>query len=135
MLLAVLASLALAACGSSSSSSSGDASTLLKQTFTGSHKISSGNLNLAVTVDPSGSSTLSGPIKLSFGGPFQNSVGGKLPQSNFTVSVSALGKSGSLGILSTGSSGYVSLSGHELSAPGGDVQETRVEPLASRLHG
>jgi hypothetical protein len=109
VLLAVLASLALAACGSSSSSSSGDAATLLKQTFTGSHKISSGDLNLAVTVDPSGSSTLSGPIKLSFGGPFQNSSGGKLPQSNFTVNVSALGKSGSLGILSTGSSGYVTL--------------------------
>ena len=73
VLLAVVASLALAACGSSNSSSSGDAASLLKQTFTGPHKISSGELNLAVTVDPSGSSTLSGPIKLSFGGPFENS--------------------------------------------------------------
>lgn len=117
VLLAILASLALAACGSSSSSSTGDAATLLKQTFTGSHKISSGDLNLAVTVDPSGSSTLSGPIKLSFGGPFQNSAGGKLPQSNFTVSVSALGKSGSLGILSTGSGGYVSLQGTSYQLP------------------
>ena len=117
VLLAVLASFALAACGSSSSSSSGDAATLLKQTFTGSHKISSGDLNLAVTVDPSGSNTLSGPIKLSFGGPFESSSGGKLPQSNFTVSISALGKSGSLGILSTGSSGYVSLQGTSYQLP------------------
>ena len=117
VLLAFLASLTLAACGSSSSSSSADAATLLKQTFTGSHKISSGNLNFAVTVDPSGSSALSGPIKLSFGGPFDNSSGGKLPQSNFTVSVSALGKSGSLGILSTGSSGYVKLQGTSYQLP------------------
>jgi hypothetical protein len=117
VLLAVLAALALAACASSSSSSSGDAASLLKQTFTGPHKISSGDLNLAVTVDPSGSSTLSGPIKLSFGGPFQSSSAGKIPQSNFTVSISALGKSGSLGILSTGSSGYVRLQGTSYQLP------------------
>jgi hypothetical protein len=121
--LAVLASLAVAACGSSSSSSSGDAATLLKQTFTGSHKISSGDLNLAVTVDPSGSNTLSGPIKLSFGGPFENSSGGTLPQSNFTVSISALGKSGSLGLLSTGKSGYVTLQGTSYRLPQATFQK------------
>ncbi|MGZ4229578.1 MAG: hypothetical protein ACXVR0_15870 [Solirubrobacteraceae bacterium] len=123
VLLAVLASLALAACGSSSSSSSGDAATLLKQTFTGSHKISSGNLTIAVTVDPSGSTTLSGPIKLSFGGPFENSSAGKLPQSDFTVSVSALGKSGSLGLLSTGKSGYVTLQGASYQLPQATFQK------------
>jgi hypothetical protein len=123
VLLAVLASAALAACGSSSSSSSGDAATLLKQTFTGSHKISSGNLNIAVTVDPSGSTTLSGPIKLSFGGPFENSSAGKLPQSDFTVSISALGKSGSLGLLSTGKSGYVTLQGTSYQLPQATFQK------------
>jgi len=123
VLLAILASLALAACGSSSSSSSEDAATLLKQTFTGSHKVSSGNLNIAVTVDPSGSTTFSGPIKLSFGGPFQSSAGGKLPQSNFTVSVSALGKSGSLGLVSTGKSGYVTLQGTSYQMPAATFQK------------
>lgn len=123
VLLAILATLALAACGSSSSSSSEDAATLLKQTFTGSHKVSSGNLNIAVTVDPSGSTTFSGPIKLSFGGPFQSSAGGKLPQSNFTVSVSALGKSGSLGLVSTGKSGYVTLQGTSYQLPAATFQK------------
>jgi hypothetical protein len=123
VLLAILASLALAACGSSSSSSSEDAATLLKQTFTGSHKVSSGNLNIAVTVDPSGSTTFSGPIKLSFGGPFQSSASGKLPQSNFTVSVSALGKSGSLGLVSTGKSGYVTLQGTSYQLPAATFQK------------
>ena len=92
----------------------------------GSHKIYSGNLSIAVTVDPSGSSTLSGPIKLSFGGPFQNSGAGKLPESDFTVSISALGKSGSLGILSTGD-GLRHAPGRQLSAAAGDVPEARVE--------
>jgi hypothetical protein len=122
-LLAILASMALAACGSSSSSSSENASTLLQQTFTGSHKVSSGDLNIAVTVDPSGSSTFSGPIKLSFGGPFQSSAGGKLPQSDFTISVSALGKSGSLGLLSTGKSGYVTLQGTSYQLPQATFQK------------
>jgi hypothetical protein len=76
-----------------------------------------------VTVDPSGSTTLSGPIKLSFGGPFQNSGSGKLPQSNFTVSVSALGKSGSLGLLSTGKSGYVTLQGTSYQLPQATFQK------------
>jgi hypothetical protein len=123
VLLAILATLALAACGSSSSSSSEDAATLLKQTFTGSHKVSSGNLNIAVTVDPSGSTTFSGPIKLSFGGPFQSSASGKLPQSNFTVSVSALGKSGSLGLVSTGKAGYVTLQGTSYQLPAATFQK------------
>ena len=44
---------------------------LLKDTFEGNHKIDSGNINLALTIDPTGSTSVSGPIKLSFGGPFQ----------------------------------------------------------------
>ncbi len=118
LLVASLASIALAACGSSSSAgSSADASSLLKETFAGSHRINSGNLNLTLTVDPSGSSTLSGPITLSFGGPFESQGAGKLPQSSFKVSVSAMGKTGSLRILSTGSSGYITLQGTSYQLP------------------
>jgi hypothetical protein len=118
LLVASLASIALAACGSSSSAgSSADASSLLKETFAGSHRINSGNLNLTLTVDPSGSSTLSGPITLSFGGPFESQGAGKLPRSDFKVSVSAMGKRGSLGILSTGSSGYITLQGTSYQLP------------------
>ena len=71
LLLACLASVAVAACGSSSASSSQDAASLLKHTFEGNHKIDSGNLNLALTINPIRIEQLSGPIKLSFGGPFQ----------------------------------------------------------------
>src|SRR5581483_11120031 len=115
-------SLVLAACGSSAGTS-GSPGTLLSQTFTGKHKVSSGVLNLTLTIDPSGSSTLSGPITLNFGGPFQTRGAGKLPESNFTVSVSALGRSASLGILSTGAAGYVSLSGTSYQMPQATFQK------------
>jgi hypothetical protein len=122
LIMIVLASLAVAGCGSASSGSA-DPNTLLSQTFTGTHKVTSGDLNLMLTVDPSGSSTLSGPITLSFGGPFQTRGAGKLPESNFTVSASALGRGVSLGILSTGTAGYVNLQGTSYQMPQATFQK------------
>jgi hypothetical protein len=128
----VFASLLVVACGSSSGSgTTSDPNTLLKQTFSGSHKISSGNLSVALTIDPSGSSTLSGPISLTFGGPFQSAGSGKLPQSNFSVSVSALGQKGSLGLLSTGTNGYITLSGTSYQLPKSNFQ--KLESSVSQL--
>ena len=120
LLITGLACLALSACGSSSS---GDATNLLKQTFSGSHTVNSGTLNFALSVTPSGSSTLNGPITFSFGGPFQTLGPGKLPKSNFSVSISALGKTGSLAILSTGTNGYVTLSGTSYQLPAATFQK------------
>lgn len=118
---ALLAVLALAACGSSSSGSSG-AQNLIKQTFSGSHSVRSGVLQFALTLDPSGSSTLTTPLSLSLSGPFQSRGSGKLPESNFTVNISALGRHGSLGVISTGSSGYVALQGASYQLPAADFQ-------------
>ncbi len=122
LLLAMVASLAIAACGSSSSSGSESAPTLLRQTFSGTHKVNSGTLNVSLTVTPSGSGTLTGPITLSLGGPFQSLGTGKLPQSDFNISLSALGSSGSIGILSTGTSGYVTYQGASYELPPADFQ-------------
>ncbi|HTP20424.1 MAG TPA: hypothetical protein VMJ65_12520 [Solirubrobacteraceae bacterium] len=122
LIMVVLASLFVAACGSSSSGSASP-STLLSQTFTGTHKVTSGNLNLTLTIDPSGSSVLSGPITLSFGGPFQTRGAGKLPESNFTVSASALGRGVALGIISTGAAGYVTLQGTSYRMPQATFQK------------
>jgi hypothetical protein len=113
--------LALSACGSSGSS--GNASTLLNQTFSGPHAVNSGNLSFSITVNPSGSSTLRGPITLSFGGPFQSLGKGKLPASNFSISIGALGRSGSLSILSTGTNGYVTLQGTSYQLPAATFQK------------
>jgi len=123
-----ITALTLGACGSSSS---GDAANLLQQTFSGAHKVSSGNLNFGFTVNPSGSSTLKGPITLSFGGPFQSLGTGKLPQSNFNVTLNALGNSGSIGILSTGTAGYVTYQGASYRLPQAAFQ--RLESSFSQL--
>jgi hypothetical protein len=116
VLVAALVTVAmmLAACGSSSSGGSGssaNAKALLKQTFTQGHKVTSGNLNFSLTLNPNGSKTLKGPLSLSFGGPFESQGAGKLPQSNFNISFNGFGKSGSLGIVSTGSTGFITLQG------------------------
>jgi hypothetical protein len=104
---------ALAGCGGSSQSAVG----LLKQTFCGQHSVKSGNLNVALTVMPSGSQTLKGPISLSLSGPFQSLGAGKLPKSDLTIALSALGNSTSVGIISTGSHGYVTFSGSNYRLP------------------
>jgi hypothetical protein len=123
LLVVGVASVVLAACGSSSGGSSESASNLLKQTFTGSHAVSSGNLSFRLTLSPAGSSTLKGPIALSFGGPFQSRGTGKLPASNFNISFGALGQSGSIAILSTGTAGYVTVQGTSFQLPAASFQK------------
>jgi hypothetical protein len=103
----------LAGCGASS----GNAVGLLKQTFCGKHKVTSGNLNVALTVTPSGSRTLTGPLSVSVSGPFQSLGSGKLPESDLTVALSGLGSSTSVDIISTGSHGYVTVSGSSYQLP------------------
>ena len=119
--LAVVAAAALlAACGGSSS---GDARSLLSQTFSGKHTVNSGQLQFSVSLTPSGSTSLTSPISFGFGGPFQSRGPGKLPASNFTLSLSGLGRSGSLGILSTGTAGYVTLKGTSYALPAATFQK------------
>jgi hypothetical protein len=122
---AVAAALAIAACGSSSSTgsaSSGSAQSLLKQTFSGGHPVKSGVLGFAITLNPSGSSTITTPVSLSLGGPFQSRGTGKLPASNFTIGINALGRKGALGVISTGTAGYVTLSGNAYQLPQQEFQ-------------
>jgi hypothetical protein len=115
-LAALLVAALLAACGSSTGSS-GNANALLKETFSGSHTVNSGHLTFSVTVTPTGSGSITGPITVSLGGPFQSLGKGKLPKSNFSLSITALGHTGSLGILSTGTAGYVTLAGTSYRLP------------------
>jgi hypothetical protein len=131
----VVAALALAACGSSSgsSSSSGNAQSLLKQTFASGRPVKSGVLGISFTLTPSGSSTLKGPISFSINGPFQSRGTGKLPESSFTIGISALGHQGQLGIVSTGAGGFVTLDGAAYQLPAADFQ--RLESGFSSVGG
>lgn len=138
LLGAVVAALALAACGSSSggsgsSGSSGNAQSLLKQTFASGKPVKSGVLGISLTLNPSGSSTFTTPISFSIAGPFQGRGAGKLPQSDFTIAISALGRKGQLGIMSTGTSGYITLQGAAYQLPAADFQ--RLESGFSSVGG
>jgi hypothetical protein len=120
LMAGALIALTLSACGGGSG---GDAANLLKQTFGQSHTVNSGNLNLSLVVVPAGSKNSNAPITVSFGGPFQSRGKGKLPASNFSISISALGRTGSLGVLSTGSNGYVSFGGASYQLPAATFQK------------
>jgi hypothetical protein len=132
LLAAALVALSLSACGGS-----GDATQLLQQTFGGSHRVNSGKLDLSLTITPSGSRTLTTPITLTFGGPFQTRGQGKLPESNFTLNVSLQGHTGTLGIVSTGNAGFVTLSGTAYQLPQATFQrlESSFSSLASSPGG
>lgn len=123
-----VACLVLAGCGGSSS---GNAVKLLRETFSGKHKVNSGTLNVALTLTPSGSRTLKNPISIGFGGPFQSRGTGQLPESDFTVKLGAASSAASIGIISTGTAGYVSFQGSNYQLPQADFQ--RLESSFSQL--
>lgn len=128
LLSAIAAALALTACGSSSSGGSGSsasAQSLLKQTFASGRPVKSGVLGVSFTLNPSGSSTFTTPISFSINGPFQSRGAGQLPQSNFTIAISALGRKGELGIVSTGTGGYITLQGAAYQLPAADFQRLK----------
>ncbi|HEY5317436.1 MAG TPA: hypothetical protein VIJ20_05615 [Solirubrobacteraceae bacterium] len=125
-----LTAMALAACGGSGAGTAGtSAAQLLKETFTGSHKMTSGTVDFELAVVPSGSSTLTSPITLSFAGPFQDFGKGKVGNSDFTLRVSALEENLlSLGLESVGGKGYVSLGSTSYPLPASEFRQ-----LESRL--
>jgi hypothetical protein len=126
-LLTIVASLALSACGASSSStgsgSGTSARTLLSETFTGKHTIDSGDLSASITVDPTGSTLLTQPLSLTFGGPFQSRGKNQLPKSNFAIAVDVQGQTGRLGILSTGTEGFVTLGSDAYKLPAANFKQ------------
>ncbi len=123
--LTLTTALALASCGSSSAGpgSSASARRLLSETFAGSHPVTSGDIELSLGLTPSGSSLLSGPIRLAFGGPFQSGGAGRVPKSDFSVSASAQGRTGKLSLISTGTAGYITVSGASYQLPAGSYSK------------
>lgn len=131
---AVTAALGLGACGGGGGAAgSPDAAQVLEQTFSGTHSLNSGRVLLTLQITPSGSSTLTAPITLSLGGPFQSRGRGKLPASAFSLSASALGRTGSISLISTGTAGYVTLQGTSYQVPAATFQ--KLEASFSGLTG
>ena len=121
---ALFISVLLGACGSSATStgSAGSAQSLLHDTFSGGHTVRSGVLGFGLTINPAGSSSVTTPVSLSLAGPFQSRGTGKIPASDFNVSINGLGRHGALGVISTGTSGYVTLQGSAYALPATEFQ-------------
>jgi hypothetical protein len=106
----------LAACGGSGSGSS-DARTLLKQTFSGTHKIKSGKADVRLSVDAHGDAALPQPIKLAVTGPFQSAGTDKIPQFDLALDISAQGQTIQAGLTSTSDRVFVQLMGTAYEVP------------------
>ena len=117
VLLSLLLALAFgaAACGGGSdeeASSSTDVNELLKQTFTGSKDVKSGNLDLSLKIEAQGGdSQVQGPVSISLNGPFQSQDEGKLPKFKLEAAFEGAGQSIKAGATSTGEKGYLSFQG------------------------
>jgi hypothetical protein len=136
---ALVTAVLVAGCGggsskqTSSNAGSAAAHRLLEQTFDGHHGISSGVITLDLRVVPTGSSSIKGPIELAFGGPFTNTGTGKLPESDFTISISAEGHQGALQVISADGKGYITVSGQSYRMPASSYKslESGLGSLAS----
>ncbi len=104
---AALVALAVAGCGGSGQSAQG----LLGQTFSKGHSIRSGLLTFSLSAVPSGSRTFTIPVSLTISGPFRSRGAGQVPASDFAITLSGLRRSGTLGVVSTGTTGYLTVAG------------------------
>jgi hypothetical protein len=117
--LVALLTLVVAGCGGGDKAASVDDSTsvdqLLKQTFTGTKKIDSGRLDLALRIDVSGGSNaqLQGPVSLKLSGPFETQGKGRLPKFDMDAAFEGAGQSLKAGVASTGDKGFVNFNGTE----------------------
>ncbi|HYM57621.1 MAG TPA: hypothetical protein VES79_06620 [Solirubrobacteraceae bacterium] len=116
LLLAAVASLAVAACGGDekkTASSDTDVDTLLKNTFSGKKKVDAGKLDLTLRIDAKGAQGVNGPITLKLGGPFQSQGAQKLPKFKIDFAFEGAGQSIKAGLTSTGQKGFVNFQGND----------------------
>ena len=108
------------------------ARSLLKQTFGGAHTVKSGVLGFTLTMNPSGSSTLTTPISFSLTGPFQSRGTGKLPASDFTIGISRWASTARSASSPPAPAATSRLDGTRLSAARGRLPAPGLELLAAR---
>ena len=111
LILALLAVslLLLAGCGGSSGE---DPQKVLQQTFSSNKKVTSGKLNLTLSITADGAQNVKGPITISLVGPFQSQGPTTLPKFDFDLKIGAQGQNFTAGAISTGDKGYIKLQGN-----------------------
>jgi hypothetical protein len=126
--LALLAALTLgaAACGSGGDKRAGadaGATALLKDTFGANHPIRSGRLDADLDVSLNGLASLSEPLKLHLGGPFQSNGGKTLPDFALDLDLQGGEKPITIGAVFAGGGGYLTIEGQAFDL-GADLYKT-----------
>jgi len=111
LVLALLAVplLLLAGCGGGSGE---DPQKVLQETFSSNKKVTSGKLDLTLSVTTDGVQNVKGPITISLVGPFQSQGKTTLPKFDFDLKIGAQGQNFTAGAISTGDKGYIKLQGN-----------------------
>jgi hypothetical protein len=126
LLLALIATAALAACGGDDNtgeqaSASTNVDQLLKETFTGDKKVDSATLGLTLLIDAKGAESqgVSGPIKVTLGGPITGLESKTLPRFKLDLAFSGAGQNIKAGATSTGKKAFVNFNNQDyaVSAP------------------
>jgi hypothetical protein len=117
--ISVAAVLTIAACGGDSGGDE-DPQQVLDATFSNQESVSSGNLDISLTVDAEGGDD-PGSLEASLSGPFQGGEDGTVPQFDLTaeakVDSSAQDFSGSAGLISTGDKAFVNFQDTDYELP------------------
>ena len=117
-LLALVAALTIAACGDSGGDE--DPQEVLEATFSNDEEISSGVLDVSFDLTAEGGED-PGTAEVSLGGPFESGSGNDVPKFDITAEIDlqsdAQDFSGSVGVVSTGDSGFVNIQGTDYEVP------------------
>jgi len=114
VLALVLAAVGVAGCGIGGN----DADDVLKDTFSGSKSVKSGNVEVAFTfTGKGGQSTSQGPATLKLAGPFESQGAKELPKFDFDAAVGVAGRQQSVGAISTGDKGFAKVGEDTFAVP------------------
>ncbi len=113
MLLAIVATLALAligaGCGGDDGSGSEDAAALLEKAFT--TQVESGDIDLDITAEIDGADQLRGPLSLGLSGPFKSDGPRDIPVLDWDITAEGAGQEFDVGLTVTEDNAFVSYQG------------------------
>jgi hypothetical protein len=130
--LTVLAVALLTACGSGGGSSDAGTQKLLDDTFGKAEAVDSGRLKLGIDVRAAGIAGLPSPLTVRLGGPFERTEGKGSPKFDFDVTLATKDGRFTIGIVSTGESGWVKLGTQAFALPPGEFKKLGPQNAGSK---